>query len=346
MYTSTLLTRDTFRESVFARDKHKCVFCGDVADAAHHIIERRLFSDGGYYIDNGASVCKEHHIACEQTIITVEQVREACGITHKVLPEHLYDDHIYDKWGNVILPDGQRMKGELFSDPSVQKVLRDGHVLNQFKKYYKYPRTYHLPDSPGVTDDDKLMPNYNNFENREVVVITKLDGENSNLYHDFIHARSIDGRNHWSRDWVKNFHSKIMYDIPDGFRICGENMYAKHSIYYDDLESYFYGFSMWNEDVCLNWDETIEYFSLLDIKFPPILYRGTFDLLTLKNIQKSLDFNKTEGYVIRNVNSFKLSAFKNNVGKFVRRNHVQTKNHWMYDRIEQNKLKIDMQYGK
>lgn len=63
-----LLTRDIFRESVFSRDNHKCVICGNPAKDAHHIIERRLFSDGGYYIDNGASLCEEHHIKCNVII--------------------------------------------------------------------------------------------------------------------------------------------------------------------------------------------------------------------------------------------------------------------------------------
>lgn len=48
-----LLSRDQFRELTFERDKHTCVFCDKPAQDAHHIIERRLWSDGGYYLDNG-----------------------------------------------------------------------------------------------------------------------------------------------------------------------------------------------------------------------------------------------------------------------------------------------------
>lgn len=123
-----LLSRDAFRESVFARDHYKCVFCDKDAVDAHHIIERRLWPDGGYYLNNGASVCAEHHLMCEKTNISVEDVRFAAGITSIIVPPHLYDDHIYDKWGNPILDDGSRGKGELFYDESVQKVLRDGNV--------------------------------------------------------------------------------------------------------------------------------------------------------------------------------------------------------------------------
>jgi hypothetical protein len=121
-----LLTRDDFREGVFKRDKYKCVFCDQPAQDAHHILERRLWTNGGYFLDNGASVCGEHHIKCETTEISVEDVRLACGITQAVIPEHLYDDQVYDKWGNPVMPNGTRLQGELFFDESVQKILGQG----------------------------------------------------------------------------------------------------------------------------------------------------------------------------------------------------------------------------
>src|SRR3546814_5336655 len=71
-----LLTRTAFREGVFARDENRCVFCPLPAEDAHHIIERRLWPDGGYYLDNGASVCRDHHIRCETTEISVERSEE------------------------------------------------------------------------------------------------------------------------------------------------------------------------------------------------------------------------------------------------------------------------------
>src|SRR5271163_2337560 len=79
------------REGTLARDKGRCVFCDNPAKDAHHIIERRLWDDGGYYLDNGASVCREHHLACEMTTISVEDVRLACGVTKPIIPSHLYD---------------------------------------------------------------------------------------------------------------------------------------------------------------------------------------------------------------------------------------------------------------
>ena len=336
---NTLLTRDQFREQVFERDKHKCVFCDEPAVDAHHIIERRLWPDGGYYLNNGASVCGKHHIECEQTLLSVEQVREACGITKPVIPPHLYSDVIYDKWGNIILENGSRLRGDLFYDESVQKILQP--VINSFIRYIKHPRTYHLPWSPGLTKDDRVMPSTEGFEGQRVIVTEKMDGENTTGYSDgYIHARSVDSRNHSSRNWVKSFLSDRLYELPDGWRICGENVFAEHSIPYHLLDSYFLGFSLWNDkNVCLSWDETLEYFSLLDITPVRVLYDGIWIEKEIKALYKDNMWSTCEGYVVRTANSFEYKDFRRCVGKFVRQSHVQTVKHWMHGQpIVQNKL--------
>lgn len=330
-----LLTRDEFREQVFKRDNFKCVFCDEKAQDAHHILERRLWPDGGYYLANGASVCGFHHLECERTTISVEEVRSAAGISKIWVPPHLYDDHIYDKWGNPVLEDGRRGKGELFFDESVQKVLNEGGVLDLFTPYVKYGRTNHLPWSPGITDDDRVLKDTGNFYGREVVITLKLDGENTNMYRDHIHARSIDSRGGEDRAWVKNFWSSICYEIPEGWRICGENMWAEHSIHYDNLKSYFYGFSIWNErNECLSWDETLEWFELLGITPAPVLFRGIFIEKYIRELHLDLnmDFQKDEGYVVRVADKFTYGEFKSSVAKFVRAGHVQTQRHWRQGR--------------
>ena len=97
-----LLTRQDFKKLVFQRDKMKCIFCTKDAVDAHHILDRKLFPDGGYYLDNGASVCEAHHWDCEEGRITVEQVRERCKIKIPVLPPGLLQGVIYDKWGKSV----------------------------------------------------------------------------------------------------------------------------------------------------------------------------------------------------------------------------------------------------
>lgn len=339
-----LLTRDEFRQKCLERDNYACVLCGSIVNiVVHHIIERRLFGNGGYYTANGASVCETCHLACEATIISVEDIRLACRITKPVIPPHLYDDQPYDKWGNPVMPNGQRLKGELFHDESVQKILKAGDVLHLFIPYVKYNRTYHLPWSQSMNDDDRMMSSLALFEGQRVIVTEKMDGENSNLYRDHFHTRSIDSRNHPSRNWVKQFWSTISGDIPEGMRICGENLYAKHSIGYNDLTTYFMGFSMWDDaNMCLDWDSTIEWFELFGITPVPVLYDGIYDEKVIKGLWKDSQWEVSEGYVVRVAAAFHYTEFRHKVGKFVRAKHVQTSKHWMYGRpIERNLLQSE-----
>lgn len=335
-----LLTRDEFRESVLARDNHKCVFCGKTAAEtpekkldAHHIIERRLWPDGGYYLDNGATVCEADHMLCERTVYSVEQVREAAKITKIWIPPHFYPDHQYDKWGNPVLEDGRRGKGELFFDESVQKVLAG--VLELFTPYVKYERTFHLPHSPGLHDDDKALKDYSQFEGKQVIITGKMDGENTTCYSDgHVHARSIDSRGGEDRAWVKKFLiENVCFNLPEGWRACGENLWAEHSIHYNNLPSYFLGFSIWNErNECLSWAETLEYFQLLGITPVPVLAEGIFSMEMLKQVEANLKWETDEGYVIRIADHFKYGEFRKSVAKYVRAGHVQTTKHWRQGR--------------
>lgn len=328
-----MMTRDQFREGVFARDG-RCVVChGPYADA-HHLLERRLWGDGGYYLDNGVSLCETDHLRAETTELSVEFLREKAGITKIVVPSHLYPDQTYDKWGNPVLPNGMRVRGELFDDESVQKVIKP--FLHLFTKYVKYPRTYHLPWSPGKTKDDRVMESTDVLTN--VVVTLKMDGENTSMYNDFIHARALAYPPHPSRDRVKALHASIKADIPDGWRLCGENLFAKHSIHYTDLQGYFYLFSVWTDkNQCLSWDETQEYAELFEIPIVKPIYRGKFDK---KAIEAAFEPYKAahEGYVVRNDCAFNYGQFRYNVGKYVRANHVHTHGHWMREQVVPNQV--------
>lgn len=140
-----------------------------------------------------------------------------------------------------------------------------------------YPRTAHLPWSPGATSDDVRIADLSALTGREVVVTEKLDGENTTLYADGLHARSLDSAHHPSRGWVKALQGRIATRIPAGWRVCGENMFARHSIPYDRLEGYFYGFSVWDGERCLGWDRTVVFLRGLGIPAAPVLWRGVFD---------------------------------------------------------------------
>ncbi|MFG2752914.1 RNA ligase family protein [Streptomyces xanthophaeus] len=199
-----------------------------------------------------------------------------------------------------------------------------------------YPRTPHLPWSPGAASDDVRADGFAGLAGREVVVTEKLDGENTTLYRDGLHARSLDSAHHPSRAWVKGLQGRIGPAIPEGRRVCGENLYARHSLPYGELDSWFYGFSVWDGEHCLDWDQGVRFLRGLGIPTPPVLWRGTFDERVLRRLK--LDTARQEGYVVRTVAGFTRADFGRCVAKWVRPGHVQTGTHWMFAQVVPNGL--------
>jgi predicted kinase len=201
----------------------------------------------------------------------------------------------------------------------------------------KHPRTPHLPWSPGVSADDKRLTDTSAFHGREVTVTEKLDGENTTLYRDGLHARSIDGRHHPSRDWVKALHGRIARHIPAGWRLCGEYLFAQHSVRYAALHGYLYVTSMWTQDNrCLSYDETVAWAQALGLPTPPLLQRGVWDEARLRALR--IDVERQEGYVARTAAGFGYDEFGSCVAKWVRPGHVTTESHWMHAEVVPNGL--------
>ena len=218
-------------------------------------------------------------------------------------------------------------------------------VLHMHK--IKYPRTLHLPFSKGATSDDIKLVNVTCFSNKSVVVTEKMDGENTTMSRDYVHARSLDSADHESRHWVKALWASIRHDIPEGWRICGENVFAQHSVPYENLNSYFMVFSIWNEkNECLSWDDTVEWCGLLGLEHVRVILKGRWSntfctaLEALSENDVRIRNGRMEGFVVRNKASFPYDEFSSNVAKWVRAGHVQEDSeHWMHKTCVANKLK-------
>ena len=207
----------------------------------------------------------------------------------------------------------------------------------------KYPRTYHIPWSPGATSDDKKEPldwfyGYG-FPGTEIVITEKLDGEGIHFTNYDVYARS-DGaptRSPWSRNlWdTDGLLWKVRDKISPDEIVYGENLYGEHSIHYDRLPAYFFAFACRNGNWWFPWDDVVLMAEILQVPTVPVLWRGVIEtepqlkrLVAQFMTEPSTYGDTKEGVVMRKVDGFDNDDFSKNVVKYVRENHVQTDQHW------------------
>jgi len=172
----------------------------------------------------------------------------------------------------------------------------------------------------------------------DLIVTVKMDGENTTIHAGGCHARSPDSRYHPSRDWLKAFAAGISPRLKEGERIIGENLYARHSVAYDALPSYFLGFAWIVGDEVQSWDLTHARFEELGIQPVPTLYRGPYLQGLFDDLAESLEPTKQEGFVARIADSFADTDMPTRMGKFVREGHVEAETHWMKAELIPNRL--------
>jgi hypothetical protein len=216
----------------------------------------------------------------------------------------------------------------------------------------KYNRTFHFPFSEGATNDDKVAKSVDKLIGVPIVISEKLDGSNVCMEQNAFYARSHNAPpKHPSFDICKAMHAKIRTDIPEGFQLFGENVFAQHSIKYTALPSYFLLFNIRsnkdaNDIYWLGWD-LVEYFAEeLGLHTVPVLFKGK--IKSEKELQKlTLDLMKEssvcggerEGLVVRVATRFKDEEFSECILKIVRKNHVSTDTHWTHQEVKKNGLK-------
>lgn len=209
------------------------------------------------------------------------------------------------------------------------------------KEKIKYPRTFHVPWSPGRGSDDKVLRDIDHLYEHKLVVTEKMDGENTTMTRNFCYARSLDSKDHESQHYIKGIHARIKHQLPENIRLHGENLFAKHSIKYDDLDDYFLVFaaSDISTNTFLSFDQTQDICHNLRLYMVPVLLYNARG----KEIENRHSFWDTmdghEGWVVRNMDEFSIADFKWNVAKFVREKHVQTAQHWKQQKIERNGLR-------
>lgn len=207
----------------------------------------------------------------------------------------------------------------------------------------KYPRTYHVPFSPGATKDDKKLKDgwFEYYRGKEIVLTEKLDGENSCLCKRGVFARSHAAETHspWSVNLWGNdgLYWRVKGLIDDELLIFGENLYGEHSIHYNNLKDYFHVFACYGEldERWWVWDDVRLAADIMEVPTVPELWRGIASseeqiesLINRFMKEKSTYGDEKEGIVMRITDGFSAEDFPNYVCKYVRANHVQTDEHW------------------
>lgn len=188
--------------------------------------------------------------------------------------------------------------------------------------------------------DDKILHDLSVLSAAAEVVFTeKMDGENTTIHHLGCHARSPDSGYHASRDWMKAFAASISPGLEADERIVGEYLFARHSVAYDGLPSYFMGFSWIIGGQVQAWNATLDRFAMLGITPVPVLHRDLFTDAAVNAVLADLDLSQQEGFVVRTTAGFAETAMGQHMGKYVRADHVQNETHWMKGEIIRNGLR-------
>lgn len=128
------------------------------------------------------------------------------------------------------------------------------------EKIYKYPRTQHLEGSrfqDGDGDLDSIK--FKEIKNKFCVLEEKVDGANCGISFDENRQMYLQSRGHFLnggygeaqfdlfKTWANTFKYKLWELLGDRYIMYGEWLYAKHTVFYDELSHYFMEFDIFDK---------------------------------------------------------------------------------------------------
>ena len=230
--------------------------------------------------------------------------------------------------------------------------------------FHKYPRTPHLDWSKGTSDDKRLGPKESArmLADDSLIVEEKLDGTNVGLHiADGVlilqcRGHEITAGMHPQYDLFKQWATakRTVFEemLGERFLIYGEWLYARHSIFYQQLPHYFFEFDIFDklEKCFLNLGERLKMLSGTGIHTVPIVHRGKTTPKQLRSLVGQSQFesqltNPSSGRSDDLMEGLYLRTEKNGVvtarAKFVRPEFtqcVQQSNHWQQETMVPNEL--------
>lgn len=122
----------------------------------------------------------------------------------------------------------------------------------------KYPRTYHLAGSGLQAGDDLPTVSFRELAGRHLVLEEKVDGANCGIRFDRSGRLFLQSRGHYLsggprerqfelfKSWCAAYASQLFQVLSDRYLLYGEWLYAKHSLFYDQLPHYFMEFDIFD----------------------------------------------------------------------------------------------------
>jgi hypothetical protein len=157
-------------------------------------------------------------------------------------------------------------------------------------RLYKYPRTPHLNGSrlqPG--DEDLCVASFAHLSGQHLVVEEKLDGANSAVSFSAEGQLLLQSRGHFldggarekhfglMKAWVGRHQDALREALGSRFVMYGEWLYAKHTIFYDQLAHYFFEFDVFDKEreQFLSTDGRKNMLGGLPVVSAPVLFTGS-----------------------------------------------------------------------
>jgi len=130
-----------------------------------------------------------------------------------------------------------------------------------YSRLIKYPRTQHLRGSRlGPGDEDLSQVPFSEILGKNIVIEEKIDGANSAISFDdkgelYLQSRGhyLDGgfrERHYNllKQWANTYKALLYSALGSRYIMYGEWMYAKHTVFYDELPDYFMEFDIYDRE--------------------------------------------------------------------------------------------------
>lgn len=174
----------------------------------------------------------------------------------------------------------------------------------------KYPRTKHIEGSRLQKGDEDLrqIP-FNKIKGKYIVIEEKVDGANTAISFDSEGNLLLQSRGHYLtggyrerhynllKQWA-SIHKDALYSVLGSrFIMYGEWLYAKHTVYYDNLPHYFLEFDIFDreKEVFLDTETRHKMLEGSNVTSVPVLARGKYN-----NINDILKYLGDSNYITNN----------------------------------------------